>query len=79
METAFNQFEDNLGRLTNLLKLANDSSDNDEKQKAMSTADFFFDKIKGDISGTKTFIPAKSTSMNESKLDKVINNYKRLF
>jgi len=79
METAFNQFEDNLGKLTNLLKLANDSSDNDEKQNAMSAADFFFDKIKGDISGTKTFIPAKSTSMNESKLDKVINNYKRLF
>jgi hypothetical protein len=79
METAFNQFEDNLGRLTNLLKLANDSSDNDKKQEAMSAADFFFDRIKDDISGTKTFIPAKSTSMNESKLDKVINNYKRLF
>jgi hypothetical protein len=79
MNTPFNQFEDNLGELINLLKLANDSSDDDEKQRAMSAADFFFDRIKDDVSGTKTFIPAKSTSINESKLDKVINNYKRLF
>jgi hypothetical protein len=79
MEKPFNQFEDNLGKLINVLKLANDSSNDEKKQKAMSAADFFYEKVKEDISGAKTFVPTKTSSLNESKLDKVINNYKRLF
>ncbi len=78
--TTFNQFEDNLGKLVNVLKAAHEASDDEKKQMALTTAERYFEKVKEDIAGVKTFIPAKSTTpMNESKLDKAINNYKRLF
>lgn len=80
MEQTYNQFEENLGKLVSVLKAAYETSDDEKKQRAITTAEFYFEKVKEDIGGAITYTPPKSpSSMNESKLNKAINNYKRLF
>jgi len=78
--TTYNQFEENLGNLVRVLKAAHEASDDEKKQAALTTAERFFEMVKEDIGGAISFVPPKSSSsLNESKLDKAINNYKRLF